>query len=109
MTPEQKRKAAVQRYRDGEKIESICKGVPCSKSWLYKWRDRYDNFNPDWAKERSKKPALSPNKTSEAVTRLILQLHDNGTEIKAIRLALGKQGVKPLPIDRTIYRIVKGR
>lgn len=108
-TPEQKRKGAVKRYRDGEKIKSICKGVPCSKTWLYKWVNLYDAHNPDWALERSTKPAHSPNKTPEAVTRLILQLHANGTEIKAIRLALQKQGVKPLPIDRTIYRIVKDR
>jgi len=109
MTLEQKRKAAVQRYRDGEKIESICKGVPCSRTWLYKWRDRYDYFNPDWAKERSKKPANSPNKTPEAVTRLILQLHDNGVSIAAIRLALQQQAIKPLPTTRTIYRVLQNR
>jgi len=107
--PEQKRKAAVQRYRDGEKIDAICKSVPCSKTWLYKWVDRYDAHNPDWAKERSKKPVNSPNKTPQVVARLILQLYENGSGISAIRLTLQQQAIKPLPTTRTIYRILQNR
>ena len=38
---EQRRKQAIARYLADDKIEDICKAIGGSKSWLYKWRDRY--------------------------------------------------------------------
>jgi transposase len=38
---EQRRKHAIARYLAGEKIDVICRDLHCSKSWLYKWKARY--------------------------------------------------------------------
>jgi transposase len=43
---EQRRKQAVVRYLAGEKIEAICHDMHCSKSWLYKWKARYQADDP---------------------------------------------------------------
>jgi len=49
---EQRRVMAVQRFRNGEKPESICASLGRSKVWLYKWikrRERHGNEEP-WSK-----------------------------------------------------------
>jgi len=38
---EQRRQHAMARYLAGDKIEEICRELSCSKSWLYKWKKRY--------------------------------------------------------------------
>ena len=53
---EQRRKQAIARYLADDKIEDICKAIGGSKSWLYKWRDRYQADDPHWAKELTRRP-----------------------------------------------------
>jgi transposase-like protein len=43
---EQRRQEAIQRYLDGDPIEQICREMRCSKSWLYKWKNRYQVTEP---------------------------------------------------------------
>ncbi len=52
---EQRRHQAVARYLAGDPIETICHEMRCSKSWLYKWKNRYQPDDPGWA------PAEVPN------------------------------------------------
>jgi Homeodomain-like domain len=40
----QRRQRAIDRYLAGDPIEDICRELACSKSWLYKWRDRYGSL-----------------------------------------------------------------
>ena len=50
----QRRKQAIARYLADDKIEDICKVIGGSKSWLYKWRDRYqadDHTGPKSSRE----------------------------------------------------------
>ena len=42
---EHRRQEAVKRYFDGEPIERLCQEMGCSKSWLYKWKNRYQNYH----------------------------------------------------------------
>lgn len=56
-SPVQRRQQAVARYLAGDKIEDICKQMGCSKSWLYKWKNRYQADDPSWHQERSRRPA----------------------------------------------------
>jgi len=49
---EQRRKHAIARYLAGEKIDVICRDLHCSKSWLYKWRARYQRIFPEDFGER---------------------------------------------------------
>jgi transposase-like protein len=108
-----RRHQALDRYLADEKIEDICRHLACAKSWLYKWRHRYDAATPAWVQERSTRPKYSPTRTPDHVARAIVSLHEalrhNGTGggATAIMQALTQQGVEPLPSRRTIYRIIR--
>jgi transposase len=43
---EQRRKQAVVRHLAGDNIEAICRDPHCAKSWLYKWKARYQAEDP---------------------------------------------------------------
>jgi len=109
---EHRRRQALDRYLADEKIEDICRQLACAKSWLYKWRKRYDAANPTWVQERSTRPKHSPTHTPDHVVRAVVSLpvtlHRNGTGggVTAILHALTQQGIEPIPSRRTIYRIV---
>jgi transposase-like protein len=45
---EQRRKQAMARYLAGDKIDMICRDLHGSKSWLYKWKARYQADDPQW-------------------------------------------------------------
>src|SRR6266853_6327348 len=109
---EQRRLQAIDHSLAEDKVEDICRQLACSKSWLYKWRNRYDAPNVAWAQERPKRPKNHPTQTPEhvegAVVSLHLTLRHNGTGggVTAIMQALAQQGMEPVPSRRTIYRIL---
>jgi transposase-like protein len=109
---EQRRHQAINKYLAEDKVEDICRPLACSKSWLYKWRGRYDAHNPAWAQERSKSPKSHPTHTPERVEQAVVSLHltllQNGTSggATAIMQALTLQGIEPMPSRRTIDRIL---
>jgi transposase-like protein len=108
-----RRHQAIDKYLAEDKIEEICRQLACSKSWLYKWRARYDATNPAWVQERSTRPKHSPTQTPEHVARAIVSLHvtlrQNGTGGGATALmeALAQHGIEPVPSRRTIDRILR--
>ena len=110
---EQRRRQAIDNYLAEDKVEDICRQLACSKSWLYKWRNRYDANNATWAQERPKKPKSHPTQTPEHVERAVVSLHltlrHNGTGggATALMQALAQQGIEPVPSRRTMYRIVR--
>src|SRR5262245_66307820 len=71
---EQRRQLAVERYLDGDPIEVICQEMGCAKSWLYKWKNRYQATDPAWSQERSRRPVTTPANTPEAVEAEIVEL-----------------------------------
>ena len=72
---EKRRQLAVKRYLDGDPIEVICQEMGCSKSWLYKWKNRYQAAEPTWSQERSRRPKTTPAKTPEAIEAAIIEFH----------------------------------
>ena len=110
---EQRRKQAIDTYLAGDKVEDICRQLACSKSWLYKWRARYDATNPAWVQGRSTRPKHSPTHTPEHVARAIVSLDETlrhngiGGSATAIMRALTQQGIEPVPSRRTMYRILR--
>src|SRR6266436_914071 len=110
---EHRRHQALDKYLADDKVEDICRQLACSKSWLYKWRKRYDANNLAWVRARSTRPKHSPTQTPEHVAQAIVSLHvtlrHNGTggSATAIMRALTQQGVEPVPSRRTMYRIVR--
>ncbi len=111
-THEQRRQRAIDRYLAGDPIEDICQALACSKSWLYKWRDRYLATDSSWSAELSRSPRTMPTKTSQRITQVVVALrqtlaqqgHDCGAT--AIQQALAQQGIEPVPSQRTLYRIL---
>jgi transposase-like protein len=110
---EQRRQLAVERYLAGDPIAVICQEMGCAKSWLYKWKHRYQATEPAWFTARSRRPETTPSKTPETVAVAIMRLHQtlspdaSGTvRARVIRDHLGQHGVTSIPSMRTIYRIL---
>jgi transposase len=110
---EQRRQQAVVRYLAGEKIEAICRDMPCAKSWLYTWKARYQANNPGWATGLSTQPRHKPSHTSELMAQRVVTLHRTLVQrgqrgrAAAIQQGLQQQGIEPRPLLRTIYRILQ--
>jgi len=108
-----RRQQAMARYLAGDKIEVICRDLHCAKSWLYKWKARYQADNPTWATSRSTQPQRKPSQTPQPVVERILTLsrtlEQQGKQGKAaaIHQELTQQGIEPIPSQRTIYRIIQ--
>lgn len=108
-----RRHQALDKYLANDKVEDICRHLACAKSWLYKWRKRYDATNPAWSQERSTRPRHFPTQTPEHVAQAIVSLHrtlrQNGTggSATAIMRVLTQHGIEPVPSRRTMYRILR--
>lgn len=109
---ELKRTWAVQRFLNGEKPESICVSLGCSKTWLYKWVNRCLEGDPFWVENRSRRPLNNPTHTAPEIeeivklVRLNLYNQDLFCGAQAIRWEMEDLGVKPLPSLRTLNRIL---
>src|SRR5439155_12122949 len=110
---QRRRQEALQRYLAGDPIEVICREMGCAKSWLYKWKNRYQVTEPDWFQEHSRRPETTPTKTPEALEAEIVRLRqtlapDGSGTVSAgvIRDHLQQRSVESLPSRRTIYRIL---
>lgn len=109
---QQERILAVQRLRKGEKPEAICASLGRSKSWLYKWADRYAADDISWSESLSRQPltvtSRTPKEVEEIVKMMRLSLYnkDQFCGAQAILWELEDLGVKPLPSLRTINRIL---
>jgi transposase-like protein len=110
---EQRRQQAVARYHADDKIEDICKAMGGSKSWLYKWRDRYQADDPNWAKELTRRPRTTPAKTPQTIEQAVVSLrralcqNGQGCGAAAIKQGLEQHGLEPVLSQRTIYRILQ--
>ena len=109
---EQRRQRAFDRYLAGDPIEDICRELACSKSWLYKWRDRYRAHDPSWSEALSRSPRTTPTKTPQRIAQVIVALrqtlaqHGQSCGAASIQQALAQQGIEPVPSQRTIYRML---
>lgn len=110
---EQRRHLALVRYLAGDKIEEICRDLHCAKSWLYKWKARYQADNPGWATGQSTRPRRQPRQTPPAIVQHVVTVYhtlvQNGQQgsVATIQQALTEQGIMPRPSRRTIYRILQ--
>jgi transposase-like protein len=112
--PHRRRQEAIERYLAGDPIEAICREMGCSKSWLYKWKERYEASQLTWFQERSRRPRTTPTQTPEALERAIIRIRDSvlpgktrSVSAQVIREYLRQHYGELLPSRRTIYRILK--
>ncbi len=110
---QRRRQEALKRYLAGDPIEVICREMGCAKSWLYKWKKRYQFAEPAWLQEHSRRPGTTPTKTPDALEAEIVRLRqalspDGSGPVSAdvIRDHLRQHGGDVLPSRRTIYRIL---
>jgi hypothetical protein len=109
-----RRQAAIERYLAGDPIETICREMGCSKSWLYKWKKRYEASTPPWLQECSRRPRSIPTQTPAALERAIVCLRDSvspgesrSVSAQVVREHLRRHHVASLPSRRTISRLLK--
>ena len=112
-TLQRRRQEVLERYLSGDPIAVICREMGCSKSWLYKWKNRYQVTEPEWFQEHSRRPETTPTKTPDALEAEIVRLcHtlslDGSGMVSAgvIRDHLRQHRVESMPSRRTIYRIL---
>ena len=109
---ERDRKQAVQRHLRGEQPGSICASLGYSRVWFYKWLKRYREGDPEWYTDRSRRPTENPNRTQDEIVEIIKFVRQNLYNAglfhgpQAIFWELEDQGVKPLPSERTIARVL---
>lgn len=110
---EPRRKQAIARYLAGDKIDDICQQMKCSKSWLYKWKARYQAGDPAWARAMSRRPKTAATKTPDAIEQAVVELRQTlaqsgrNPSAGALRQAIQQQALTPVPSLRTIYRILQ--
>lgn len=113
MEEESVRRTAIKQYLQGKAPSLICCEMKRSKTWLFKWFNRYRSGNAGWYQDRSRRPHSNICQTSPDMRQLVsnirIQLQQNpfaraGTS--AIKHEFAKLGVTP-PSDSTINRIVK--
>lgn len=103
---------AVKRFLNGEKPSSICVSLGRSRSWLYKWVNRYVDGDNSWSESQSRRPLSNPTHTSFEVeeivkmVRLNLYNRDLFCGAQAIRWEMEDLNIKPLPSISTINRIL---
>jgi putative transposase len=109
------RASAVQRYLAGESPQSICVSFGKTKPWLYKWVSRYTSKDPAWCVDQSRRPLLSPYRTSVEIEKIVemvrLSLYNKGHFCgkQAIQWEMIDMEVQPLPSLSTIGRILRRR
>jgi putative transposase len=112
---QKERTNAVQRFLQGEDLHAICASMGTSRRWLYKWIARHSPDDPAWCESRSRKPLISPHRTSAEIedivemVRLSLYNKDLFCGDQAIRWELEEMNVQPLPSLSTIGRILRRR
>jgi transposase len=115
MTPPQepRRKQAIAWYLAGENIAVICCDLHCAKSWLYKWKARYQADAPEWAKSVSTPPQHTPSQLPQRMQQRVVALRrtlapsGKPASAEAIQQELQQQGIKPIPSRRTLYRLLQ--
>jgi len=108
-----RRRQAVARYLAGDPIDVICRQMRCSKSWLYKWKNRYQAGDPIWAQPRSRRPRTQAAHMPPGIEQAVIQWRHTLAQAgqrhgaAAIQHALRQHGLEPVPSARTIYRILQ--
>jgi len=110
---EKLRREAVRRVLAGESASAVARELRRSRRWVVKWLARYDPKDDGWARERSRAPRHSANRSAPKLEALILavrrRLQANPwaqVGATAILWELSKLRLRELPEPRTIERIL---
>ena len=113
LAKEQLRIKAIEFYKSNWKVTHICSVLGCSRSWFYKWLNRYKTKDSNWYKEESRAPKTKKRKVSTEMEEIILDTRKRLVSEpyfqygpQAIYYALLQMDINP-PAVWTISRILK--
>ena len=66
------REIAISRYEKGEPPNKIYTDLGKSKSWFFKWLNRYRMEKSGWSKSKSRRPRSSPRETAKDIQDLLI-------------------------------------
>ena len=102
---EELRQRAISLYLQNWKIPAICQTVGCSRSWFFKWLQKFETGDPNWFKSESKKPRNIHKKFDQETEKLIINVRKKlmATPFsqygpQAIYYDLEQQGYNPPPV-----------
>lgn len=99
----------------GTNVRAFCEEHGINRDTFYEWKRRYANEGPDGLVAKSRAPKTSPRQVSVAVEDAIValrkELDDLGADHGAatIQYHLGKRGVRAVPSQATIWRVLTRR
>lgn len=70
------RRQAFKLFESGKSVAQILKRIPRSRSWLFKWKERFERDGWRALDSLSKAPASSPQQHSEDTVELVLRIRD---------------------------------
>ena len=102
---EELRRKSIELYEQNWKPREICSTLGCSRSWFYKWLNRYKSGHENWSQSISRAPKSSPHKRDEQLEQLIVRTRKqliaepfSQYGPQAICYRLEQQGHTPPPI-----------
>ncbi len=114
MNEYEKRKQAIQRHEDGEKVTHIVASLGKSRQWFYNWQQRYEQAKgqDNWFADQSRAPKQPARKVSDQLEQQVIEArkqlqnkHIAQTGAIAISYYLRSQDIQPPPVW-TINRII---
>jgi len=70
---EELRRKAIELYEQNWKVREICSTLGCSKSWFYKWLNRYKSGHEKWSQSISRAPKNLCHKRDDQLEQLIVR------------------------------------
>lgn len=108
------RKKAIELFLNNVSPSKIANELKVSRSWVYKWVNRYkENPKGKWFEEQSKTPKQTVNKTPQTLEDQIVNIrkqleHSKYAQVGAVSIQYEfvKLGLEPPPVW-TINRVIK--
>ena len=112
------RRRAMEMLREGRRPGEVARELGRSRQWLAKWRQRFEQDAAAGLRERSRAHRAHPHATPERIARAVLAARERlarhhgrrrfaGSGADAVAWELELAGVRPLPAQRTIERILQ--
>jgi len=71
---EEDRITAVNRHLKGDKATDICKDMNRSKSWFFKWVNKFNRGGEEWYKSQSKAPKNHGGKINKDIETAVISI-----------------------------------
>ena len=104
-TVEELRKEFIEAARSCSNFSSLCREFGITRATGYKWIRRYENN--ETLSDRSRRPNITANKTSEAIETKIIETRavHPGWGAKKIKVSLENKGIE-MPCIKTVNNIL---